>query len=282
MMKVVIVDFHTHIFPSKVIEKRAELLRKDPCLKALYSDPKAKMITLDELISSMDRDGIDVSVALNIGWSDPELCRETNDYILEAVSRYPKRLVGFCMVNLRLDSAFEELERCLRGGAGGVGELRPDIQGLDLTDEKTVAVFELAAEKGLIILFHSSEPVGHSYPGKGEVTPDVLYQFPTLFPKLRFVFAHWGGGLPFYALMPEVEKSLQNVFFDTAATPLLYKDSIFNVVSQTLGADKILFGSDYPLISQDKIIRALKKLDLSQQDKERILWGNALHLLKRG
>lgn len=275
-----VVDFHTHIFPPRVIERRAELLEKDPCFKTLYSNPKAKMATAEELISSMEQDGIDISVALNIGWSNPELCRETNDYLLESAARYPGRLVAFCMVSPEMNSPFEELERCLRGGARGIGELRPDLQPSDPASEKAVAVLELAKRYGLIVLSHASEPVGHPYPGKGQVTPDVLYQLASRFPELHLVFAHWGGGLPFYALMPEVERALQNVFFDTAATPFLYRGAVFEVVCQILGAGKILFGSDFPLIPQARIIRQLEQLNLPQEDKQRILGGNALHLLR--
>lgn len=275
-----VVDFHTHIFPPRVIEKRADLLEKDPCFKTLYSNPKARMATAEDLISSMERDGIDISVVLNIGWSNSELCRETNDYLLESAARYSGRLVAFCMVNPEMNSPFEELERCLKGGTRGIGELRPDLQPFDPASEKTVAILELAKRYGLIVLSHASEPVGHLYPGKGQVTPDVLYQLASRFPELCLVFAHWGGGLPFYALMPEVEQALQNVFFDTAATPFLYREAIFGVVCQILGSGKILFGSDFPLIPQARIIRQMGQLDLSREDKERILGQNALHLLK--
>ncbi len=281
-MEAVIIDFHTHIFPPRVIERRADLLEKDPCLKALYSNPRAKMASLEELISSMDRDGIDMSVVLNIGWSDLELCRETNDYILEAATRYPERLVGFCMVDPKSDWAPKELERCLKGGTRGIGELRPDLQGFNPAEGSAAVVFELAAKNELLALTHASEPVGHLYPGKGEVTPDILYRFATLFPELCLICAHWGGGLPFYALMPEVAQALQKVFFDTAATPFLYEDAIFSLASQLVGPHKILFGSDYPLISQGRIIRQLERLDLPQPDRESILGGNARQLLKLG
>jgi len=256
------------------------LLEKDPCFNVLYSNPKAKMATAEDLISSMEQSGIELSVVLNIGWSNPELCRETNDYLLESAARYPGKLVAFCMVNSGMNSALEELERCLRGGARGIGELRPDLQEFNLASEKTVTILELAKSHGLIVLSHASEPVGHSYPGKGQVTPDVLYGLASRFPELRLVFAHWGGGLPFYALMPEVEQALQNVFFDTAATPFLYREAIFGVVCQILGSRKILLGSDFPLISQVRMIRQLERLNLPQEDKERILGRNALHLLK--
>lgn len=277
-----VVDFHTHIFPPRVIERRADLLEKDPCFQTLYSNPKAKMATAEDLLSSMERDGIDLSVVLNIGWTDPELCRETNDYLLDSAARYPEKLLAFCMVNPGMNFALEELERCLKGGARGIGELRPDLQNLDPASERTITILGLASKEGLIVLSHASEPVGHLYPGKGQVTPDVLYQFASRLPELRLVFAHWGGGLPFYALMPEVERALQNVFFDTAATPFLYREAVFEVVCQIMGSGKILLGSDFPLISQARMVRQVEQLSLPREDRERILGQNALHLLKLG
>ena len=86
-----IIDFHSHIVPPSIKERRESLISQDPCFRDLYSDPKAKMATAEDLIESMDRDGIDLSVVTNIGWTRPDLCRETNDYIMESVAKYSGR-----------------------------------------------------------------------------------------------------------------------------------------------------------------------------------------------
>jgi hypothetical protein len=276
----VIIDFHTHIFPPRIREERSYYLQRDPCFAALYSNPKAKLATAEELIASMDQAGVERSVVLNIGWASHKLCCWTNDYIMESVSRYPGRLIGFAMIQPQDGEAVAELERCHRGGIRGIGELRPDIQGFDLGDKEVMEpIAETAERHGLIILTHSSEPVGHSYPGKGTVTPELLYRFITNFPTLSIVLAHWGGGLPFYALMPEVAKALTNVYFDTAATIFLYRDQIFKQVVELVGADKILFGTDYPLIAQTRIIKSITSLDLAEEIKDSILGKNAERLL---
>jgi predicted TIM-barrel fold metal-dependent hydrolase len=140
-------------------------------------------------------------------------------------------------------------------------------------------IARVAREHRLVILTHTSEPVGHLYPGKGTITPDILYRFITNFPALALVCAHWGGGLPFYALMPEVTRALSNVYFDTAASPLLYRDEIFRHVAEIVGADKILFGSDYPLIRQSRIVKSIQSLSLSEEARSMILGGNARRLL---
>ena len=278
-----IIDFHTHIFPPWLRERRDEYSKADPCFSLLYSQPKARMATAEELIASMDEASIDLSVVLNIGWVSQELCVKTNDYILDAVSRYPKRLVGFCAIQPRAgDAAIAELERCAKAGAKGIGELRSDVQGFDLADKTTMKpMVDAVLKHDLIFLTHSSEPVGHEYFGKGSITPNILYSFITAFPNLKLVCAHWGGGLPFYALMPEVAEALNNVFFDTAATVFLYKPEIFKQVSYIIGSDKILFGTDYPLMDQDRVIDQVQSAQLSEKDKARILGANAQRLLRR-
>lgn len=276
-----IIDFHTHIFSPRIKKDRSEYIARDSCFAALYSSPKARMATADELIASMDENEIDISVVLNIGWTKPELCIETNDYILESVARYPKRLIGFGAIQPRsLDASIAEIERCASGGLKGVGELRPDVRSFDLTDKDMMTpLVEALVEHKLILLTHASEPVGHQYPGKGEITPGVLYNFITGFPKLTMVCAHWGGGLPFFALMPEVQKALSNVYFDTAASPFLYNPQIYRQVIPLVGADKILFGSDYPLLTPGRLLKEIKSLDLPGEIENLILAGNAQRLL---
>jgi predicted TIM-barrel fold metal-dependent hydrolase len=277
-----IIDFHTHIFAPRINENRGNYIDRDPCFAALYSDKKAKLATAEELIESMDRDGVDISVVVNIGWSSHELCAETNDYILESVSRYPDRLVGFCAVQPNsTNETLKEVERCVKGGAKGIGELRPDTQQIDLNDEKITGSFaEALLKHSLILLVHASEPAGHKYPGKGTVTPEILYPFIAAYPDITVVCAHWGGGLPFYELMPEVGKALKNTYYDTAASPFLYSPRIYSQISRLVGAEKILFGSDYPLLSQERLIKEIRASDLSEDEKGLVLSRNARRLLR--
>ena len=275
-----IIDCHCHVFPPQVKNNRRKYIESDPCFALLYSNSKASLATAEELVKSMDRAGIETSVIVNIGWTTHELCVETNDYILESINRYPDRLIGFCSVQpLTCDAALYEIERCAQAGIKGVGELRPDTQMFNLMDEQVVKpMVGMMVKHKLIFLSHASEPVGHDYPGKGRITPDVLYPFIESYPELKIICAHWGGGLPFYSLMPEVRKSLTNVFFDSAASPLLYKPEIYRHIACIAGADKILFGSDYPLIEQQRAFKEVTSSDLPEEDKNLILGGNAASL----
>ncbi|MDD4875696.1 MAG: amidohydrolase family protein [Dehalococcoidales bacterium] len=276
-----IIDFHTHVFPPQIKKNRSKYIDSDPCFAILYSNKKAQLATADDLIKSMDKAGVDISVIVNIGWTTHELCIETNDYILESIARYPQRLIGFCSVQpLAYEAAITEIERCAKGGVRGIGELRPDIQLFDLEDEEIMDPFaEVMRNHKLILLTHTSEPVGHKYPGKGTITPDMLYPFITNYPDLTIVCAHWGGGLPFYYLMPEVKKTMANVFFDTAASPFLYSPQIYQQVTQLVGAEKILFGSDYPLLTQNRLLEEIKSLDLPEATIDLILSVNARKIL---
>ncbi|MBI2288019.1 MAG: amidohydrolase [Chloroflexi bacterium] len=277
-----IIDFHTHVFPPRVKTDRSKYIADDPCFALLYSSASARLATTNELIASMDKQGIDISVVLNIGWTKHELCVETNDYIMESLARYPKRLVGFGTVQPRsIDTALAEIERCARGGMKGIGEMRPDRQLLDLKGDMAMKpLIESIIEHNLILLTHTSEPVGHEYPGKGAITPEALYPLITRFPDLTLVCAHWGGGLPFYALMSEVKKAMSNVFFDTAASPFLYNPQVYHQVIQLVGADKILFGSDYPLLPPSRLLKEIKPLKLPEETEKLIIGGNARRLLK--
>ncbi|MFO7711586.1 MAG: amidohydrolase family protein, partial [Dehalococcoidia bacterium] len=139
IMSPLIIDFHTHIFPPWLRERRDEYIKSDPCFGSLYSGPRAKMATAEELVAGMDEAGIDMSVVLNIGWASHQLCVQTNEYILDSVSRHPTRLIGFCAIQPKAgDAAIAEMERCAAAGARGIGELRSDMQGFDLSDERTM------------------------------------------------------------------------------------------------------------------------------------------------
>ena len=190
-----IVDFHTHLLPASFHERRADIAARDATFGALFG-AGGPMTTAADLIAAMDEDGVDLSVVLGYGWCDPEVAREANDCLLDAAARYPDRIAAFCSVHPGWrDDALREVERCADAGAIGIGELHPTSQGIDLaTDESIEPLARLAAERGLLITVHGSEPVGHIYPGKGSTTPERLVAVVQRFPDVRWVFAHWAAG----------------------------------------------------------------------------------------
>ena len=276
-----IVDFHAHIFPPEVCRRREEYLRRDPTFRELYSNPKASLATADDLLASMDEAGIGKSVIVNFVWQDSALCRLANDYVLESAAASGGRLLPFCIVQPAAgDEARAEVERCARAGALGLGELRPDNQGFDLAASPEADLLIWAAKAyNLALLFHVSEPVGHEYPGKGGLALGSLYRFIEKAPGVTVIAAHWGGGLPFYGLMPRVKKALATTYFDTAASRLLYSPGVYRHVISILGVERILFGSDFPFLAQRRCLRETKRVDLDEEEKRLILGGNALRLL---
>jgi predicted TIM-barrel fold metal-dependent hydrolase len=279
----VIIDFHTHITAPEIIARRDEYLVRDAWFRDLYANPKARLSSAEDLIAAMDRAGVDQAVVFGFGWHDMDLCRRDNDYVMEAVTIYPQRLLGFGIVNPAEGAeAVAEIERCAAGGLRGVGELMPDGQGYRLDDEKMMApIVEAVMAHDMVLLTHCSEPVGHLYPGKGTVTPDEVIRFARLFPDTTLICAHWGGGTIFYELMPEVARVMRNVYYDTAASPFLYDDDIFSLAARW-APGKVLFATDYPLISPKRFIPRMEAVRMPTATLRRMLGGNAWRVLKLG
>ncbi len=276
-----LIDFHTHIFPPDVCERRAYYCQRDPWFNALYSNQRARLVNAEELIAEMDVSGVAASVAFSFGWTDPGLIEETNSYIIDAMRRYPGRIYGMAVLQPRAGSrAQHELERCAQAGMIGLGELMPHGQDYKLSDIALLTpLMEVVRQHNLLVLSHCSEPIGHLYPGKGDVSLPDIVTFLTAFPDIRFVAAHWGGGLPFYCLMPEIRRITANVWYDTAATIYLYQPEIFRIVRELVGVERILFGSDFGLLSQSRVIEHIKRSGLTADELALVLGGNAKSLL---
>jgi predicted TIM-barrel fold metal-dependent hydrolase len=271
---------HTHIVPPDVIAQRETYLERDRWFRQLYENPKAKLATVEDLIGEMDRAGVDRSVTFGFGWADSGLLRANHDYVLHAVHRYPDRLTGFACVN-PADTAFaeREIDRCATLGIRGLGELMPDGSGYALDEARLMApIAEAAVHHQLVLMTHVNEPFGHAYPGKGETTPNPVLRFVERFPDVKLICAHWGGGLLFYELMPELMIALRNVYYDTAATHYLYRDKIIKLALDLM-PDKILWATDYPLVSQQYSLHRLSWSRLPQPLNDKLLAENAQRLL---
>ncbi len=279
-----LIDFHTHIFPEKVQKNREEFFAGEPEFKLLYDSPKSLIVGAGELIEMMDEQGVELSVIFGFPWRDEELAKQNNDYIIESVGKYPDRLKGFACFDVSWDGAARETRRCLDQGLHGVGELAFYLSGIDKKAISRLApVMEVLKDSGnLPCMVHTNEPVGHQYPGKTPVTLGQIYDLAMAFPDNKLVFAHWGGGIFFYnAMKRNVKDVLKNVWFDTAASPYLYDPSIYRLAVEAGMVDKILLGTDYPLLKPARYLKDIEQSGISDTDKEKILKGNAYSLLFR-
>ncbi len=271
-----IVDSHVHIFPPEFRRDRKSLLLLDRTFSDLYSNHKFELATADDLIEDMDKNGVDVSVVMSIGWTNSGLAEKSNKYIAESCRRFPNRLIGFGSIDLSSVNSVNQIINCAEMGLIGVGELHPDNQNFDVGDSDLISpAIKAIREQNLILGVHCSEPVGHLYSGKGSNTPDKLEKLLLFTQGVQIILSHWGGGLPFYALMPEISELLSTVFFDTAASPFLYNKQIFEIVDKIIGPDHILAASDYPLISFSRVKDEINASSLPKEDIKLILGGNA-------
>jgi predicted TIM-barrel fold metal-dependent hydrolase len=276
-----IIDAHTHLFPDEVRKRRHIFCRRDDGFRMIYENEKARMAAPEDLLTSMDRDGVQQSIICGFPWKDPGLCQAGNDYLFHCFSLYPHRFIPFACLPLRpLRLAEKELTRSLSRGMRGIGEFAFYDRNASPRDIKNLGlILQPLAGRKIPFLLHTNEPVGHIYPGKSMDSLQPIYQLLLAIPNVTVILAHWGGGFFFYELMPEVARAAQNVYYDTAASPLLYHPQIYALANKIVGPTRILFGSDYPLISPARYFQELAKSCLKVSILEKIKGLNLLSLL---
>jgi uncharacterized protein len=277
-----IIDFHTHIFPKAVRDNREKYFPSEPAFKLLYDSPKSKLVGAKEIVAAMDAQGVDRSVVFGFPWKDSTTFKMQNDHVMDVTTRYPDRLVGLCCFDPFNRKAVSEARRCLEGGLSGIGEIAFYESGIDdACLDRLTPLMEICLDKDLLFLIHTNEPVGHLYPGKTANTLKQIYELVTRFPKNKIVLAHWGGGIFFFNLLKkDVKERLKNVYFDTAASPFLYRPEIYRYATEIAGPDKILFGSDFPLLTPARYFKELENAGLTQTQIDAISGLNAAKLLK--
>ncbi|MFN2582304.1 MAG: amidohydrolase family protein [Candidatus Dormibacteria bacterium] len=273
-----IVDAHVHVLPDALIERRDEIARGDAWFAACH-DGGRHIATVDELLTAMDEAGVERAVCFGWPFADSQLLVQVNDHLAGAQRAHPDRLVAFGCVNPADMGAVHELRRIADMGLHGVGELNSDAQGFSLDAGRVDDVAAVSAALGLPWTLHCSEPLGHAYAGKGMATPEKIAGFVQRNPELQLICAHLGGGLPFYAHMPEIAQLCRTVWFDTAALPFLYEPSAYRTVIDLVGADRLLLGSDYPLLPVERYRRGLDAAGLSQSERRQVMGDTAQALL---
>ena len=251
-----VIDCHVHLYPDAALADPAgwAAARHEVRWAAMVA-PRKDGPSLqgwangERLLRDMDTAGVDRAVLLGWYWENASTCAEQNRFLAESVRRHPDRLEAFATFHPGPGEAAgrAELERCRSEGLSGLGELNPPAQGYRYDNPGLATALALAAEWRWPVNLHVTEAAGRDYPGRVETPLRELVALAGRHPAVRFVFAHWGGLLPFFELNPAVARPLANVYYDTAASPLLYRPEVFRLVAAAVGAERVLFGSDYPL-----------------------------------
>jgi len=246
---VAIVDAHVHLYPPEVnrdpaawATTRSESHWAELCTRRRKDGRAVQGFpSVEQLLRDMDAAGVTKAVLLGWYWENHATCVMHNRFYAGCVRAHPDRLAAFATVHpAAKDAALAEVRRAVDDGLIGLGELSPHSQQVPIDDPVWRQILALAGEMKLPVNLHVTDPASRPFPGR-VATP--LADFTRLaheFPQTTFILAHWGGGL---AWAPEAA-TLSNVWFDTAASSLLY-----GVEAWTKASNKrVLFGSDYPLV----------------------------------
>ncbi len=244
-----IVDAHVHLYPPEVNRNPADWAAAqgeqhwaELCTRRRKDGkPVQTFPSMDQLLRDMDAAGVAKAVLLGWYWENHETCVLQNKFYADCIRAHPDRLAAFATVQPRAGTvAFEEAVRAMDDGLAGFGELSPHSQHLAIDDPVWRQILMLAAEWKVPVNLHVTDPASRPYPGRVETPLGDFTRLAREFPATTFILAHWGGGLAW----SEEAAALPNVWFDTAASPLLYGSEVWAKAK----SDRILFGSDYPLV----------------------------------
>jgi len=273
-----IIDFHTHIFPREVSASK-DLYMDDPGFKLLYSSDKSALIDHAGLTEYILTNKLYGAAVMSFTWERERHCLRQNEYMASIAGR--NRIFPFGSIPLSGSKSVNAYAAEIKEfGLSGIGEVAFYKDGMSASNIKYLReVLEASVEFSLPVCLHLNEPVGHKYTGKYEPVLAAVYDLLKSVPDAKVILSHWGGGLLFYELMPEVEKTLENVFYDTAASPYLYRSEIYSTALKIIGAEKIVFGSDYPLLGLERYKNIIDKEVPLKSDRDKILGGNAQRIL---
>jgi len=262
-----VIDFHTHIFPDKIAAKTIEHLENVGNIKAATDG------TLNGLLDSMERCGVDLSVILPVA-TKPSQFESIQNFAKLVNEQYPGKLISFGGIHPDCEDYKKELDTIKAMGFKGI-KIHPDYQGVMIDDIRFMRIIEYANELGLIILTHAGIDIG--LPNPVHCPPKKMRKVLDEIKPEKMVLAHFGG----WSQWDEVYEYLagENVWLDTAFIYDAISREQFRMILEKHGSDRILFATDSPWSDMAKGIQWIKELDLSQKVEEDILSGNANRLL---
>lgn len=260
------IDSHTHCFldnlAQRAIKKLAENSHIDPFLDG----------TAGDLSSSTKEAGLDYSLVCPIA-TKPSQVRSINEWALSLRENYSNLLsLGTMFPNM--DNPNEEAIFLRKNGFKGI-KLHPDYQNTFIDDDSYYDIFKALCDNGLFLLTHAGWDVG--LPEPRHCTPDRMAKVMKEFPDLTIICAHMGG----VCEQDLVEKYYlgKNIYLDTCFTHHHITGEELTKKIKIHGADKILFGTDSPWSDQKQQVEYINSLELTDEEKNKILGNNIAKLL---
>jgi predicted TIM-barrel fold metal-dependent hydrolase len=208
-----------------------------------------------------------------------------NDYVADIAKRYPKQFAAFGAIDpWKGEAALREMERCAKD-LGMIGlKFMPNTQQFFPNDEQVYPLWELAQTLGLVVLIHSGTTgVGAGHPGGGGVKLKYSKPIPYIddvaadFPELKIIMAH--PSWPWQEEQLAILVHKPNVYMDLSGwSPKYFQPSLVQYAS-TLIQDKVLFGSDYPVLTPERWLADFEQAPFRDEVRPKILLENAKKLL---
>ena len=262
-----VIDAHAHIYPIKIAEKATEVIGEFYDIK--MSLPAG---TSDRLLIDGKKAGIDRFVVHSVATKAKQV-ESINNFITEECAKHGE-FIGFMTLHQDLteEEIYDQVKVCFDKGISGI-KLHPDFQRFYIDDENCFKIYRVAGEFSLPILFHTGDD-------RYEFSkPYRLAKVAKLFPKNRFIGAHFGG----YRCWNELDcySGLDNVYFDTSSSLPFIPPEFATELIEKFGEEKFFFGTDFPMWKADEELARFDKLNLSERTREMIFSDNLLNLLKK-
>ena len=257
------IDAHCHIYPEKIASKAVAGTDK------FYGENSVGLGTIEDLLKIGEKGGIDHFVVQSVA-TTPHQVRSINNFIASSVSKAPEKFTGLGTLHPDSEDIKGDLEHLLSLGLKGV-KLHPDIQAFKIDDYRCLKIYELCEEEKLPILMHTGDN-RYDYSN-----PNRLLPILDIYKNLTVIGAHLGGW-SIWEEAAEKYKNIPNFYVDCSSSFAYLEKETAKKIIRTYGADKVLFGTDYPMWSAEREIEYFLSLDLDDEEIMSILNINAKKL----
>jgi predicted TIM-barrel fold metal-dependent hydrolase len=281
------IDVHTHVEVSAVTGRGSLSPELERAAEAYFGIRDTRRLTADEMASYYRERNMAAVVFTVDATTAMGVTPVSNDEIAEAARRHADVLIPFASVDPHLGrAAVREVHRLVdEHGVRGV-KLHPSVQAFHPNDRLAYPLYEALAEHGLVALFHTGQTgIGAGAPGGAGIrlkysNPMDVDDVAADFPDMPIVLAH--PSFPWQDEALAVATHKPQVHIDLSGWSPRYFPPTLVRYTNTLLADKVLFGSDYPMITPDRWLDDFAALDIKPEVRPKVLKHNAARLLGLG